>query len=155
MDGMPRRVADYAAQFGNWNLLISCCAFLLGAAQLGLPLQHDRQLALRPDGRAEPVARELDRVAGLLAAADLQLRRDPARRRRPVRVRRSRREARDHARRGVGGQKPKSRGGDAHVTERRDHSRRGEITDVGTPSEHASEVVAAQIATFGDRAAHA
>src|SRR5213595_3987071 len=34
MEGMPRRVADYAAQFGDWNLLISCFAFLLGAAQL-------------------------------------------------------------------------------------------------------------------------
>jgi cytochrome c oxidase subunit I len=34
MDGMPRRVADYAAQFGDWNLLISCFGFLLGLAQL-------------------------------------------------------------------------------------------------------------------------
>ncbi len=34
MDGMPRRVADYASQFGNWNLLISCFAFMLGAMQL-------------------------------------------------------------------------------------------------------------------------
>jgi cytochrome c oxidase subunit 1 len=34
MDGMPRRVADYAEQFGNWNLLISVFAFMLGAAQL-------------------------------------------------------------------------------------------------------------------------
>ncbi|MFN8163820.1 MAG: cbb3-type cytochrome c oxidase subunit I [Solirubrobacterales bacterium] len=34
MDGMPRRVADYATQFGNWNLLISVFGFLLGAAQL-------------------------------------------------------------------------------------------------------------------------
>ncbi|HET7591101.1 MAG TPA: cbb3-type cytochrome c oxidase subunit I [Solirubrobacterales bacterium] len=34
MDGMPRRVADYAAQFGDWNLLISVFGFLLGAAQL-------------------------------------------------------------------------------------------------------------------------
>jgi cytochrome c oxidase subunit 1 len=34
MDGMPRRVVDYAAQFGNWNLLISVFGFLLGAAQL-------------------------------------------------------------------------------------------------------------------------
>ena len=34
MDGMPRRVADYATQFGNWNLLISCFAFMLGAVQL-------------------------------------------------------------------------------------------------------------------------
>jgi len=34
MDGMPRRVADYASQYGNWNLLISISAFSLGAAQL-------------------------------------------------------------------------------------------------------------------------
>ncbi len=34
MDGMPRRVADYATQFGEWNLLISVFGFLLGAAQL-------------------------------------------------------------------------------------------------------------------------
>jgi cytochrome c oxidase subunit I len=34
MEGMPRRVADYAAQFGSWNLAISGFAFLLGAAQL-------------------------------------------------------------------------------------------------------------------------
>ena len=34
MEGMPRRVADYAAQFGNWNLVISISSFLLGLAQL-------------------------------------------------------------------------------------------------------------------------
>ena len=34
MQGMPRRVADYSAQFGDWNLFISLCGFLLGAAQL-------------------------------------------------------------------------------------------------------------------------
>jgi cytochrome c oxidase subunit I len=34
MDGMPRRVADYAAQFGDWNLLITVFSFLLGLAQL-------------------------------------------------------------------------------------------------------------------------
>ena len=34
MDGMPRRVVDYATQFGEWNLLISVFGFLLGAAQL-------------------------------------------------------------------------------------------------------------------------
>ena len=27
-------LANYAATFGDWNLFISCCAFLLGAAQL-------------------------------------------------------------------------------------------------------------------------
>ena len=34
MDGMPRRVADYASQYGDWNLLISVSAFVLGAVQL-------------------------------------------------------------------------------------------------------------------------
>ncbi|MEZ5075073.1 MAG: cbb3-type cytochrome c oxidase subunit I [Solirubrobacterales bacterium] len=34
MEGMPRRVADYAAQFGDWNLVISIFAFILGAVQL-------------------------------------------------------------------------------------------------------------------------
>ena len=44
--------------------------------------------------RGQPVARAHARVAGLLAAADLQLRRRPDRRRRPVRVRRPGRRAR-------------------------------------------------------------
>jgi cytochrome c oxidase subunit I len=34
MEGMPRRVSDYAAQFGDWNLAISVFGFLLGLAQL-------------------------------------------------------------------------------------------------------------------------
>jgi cytochrome c oxidase subunit 1 len=34
MEGMPRRVSDYAAQFGDWNLAISLAAFTLGLAQL-------------------------------------------------------------------------------------------------------------------------
>ncbi|MBK5111020.1 MAG: cbb3-type cytochrome c oxidase subunit I [Thermoleophilia bacterium] len=34
MDGMPRRVADYASVYGDWNLFISVSAFLLGAVQL-------------------------------------------------------------------------------------------------------------------------
>ncbi len=34
MEGMPRRVADYAAQFGTWNLIISISSFFLGLAQL-------------------------------------------------------------------------------------------------------------------------
>jgi cytochrome c oxidase subunit 1 len=34
MEGMPRRVADYAAQFGSWNLVISISSFFLGLAQL-------------------------------------------------------------------------------------------------------------------------
>jgi cytochrome c oxidase subunit 1 len=34
MDGMPRRVADYAAEYADWNLFISVSAFALGLAQL-------------------------------------------------------------------------------------------------------------------------
>ncbi len=34
MDGMPRRVADYASQYGDWNLVVSISAFFLGAVQL-------------------------------------------------------------------------------------------------------------------------
>jgi cytochrome c oxidase subunit I len=34
MEGMPRRVADYAMQFGEWNLAITVFSFVLGAAQL-------------------------------------------------------------------------------------------------------------------------
>jgi cytochrome c oxidase subunit 1 len=34
MAGMPRRVSDYATQFGDWNLAISVAGFMLGAAQL-------------------------------------------------------------------------------------------------------------------------
>ena len=99
MEGMPRRVADYAEQFGNWNLLISCFAFMLGAAQLVFLYNMVVSWRFGPRAPRQPLARQLDRVAGLLAAADLQLRRDPARRRRAVRVRRPRRQTRDHGRR--------------------------------------------------------
>jgi cytochrome c oxidase subunit 1 len=34
LEGMPRRVADYAEQFAEWNLVISIFSFILGAAQL-------------------------------------------------------------------------------------------------------------------------
>ena len=99
MDGMPRRVADYATQFGDWNLLISCGAFMLGAVQLVFLYNMVVSWRFGPRADGQPLARQLDRVAGLLAAADLQLRRDPARRRRPLRVRRARRPPRDHGRR--------------------------------------------------------
>ena len=32
LQGMPRRVADYAPEFGNWNLIISLASFGLGAS---------------------------------------------------------------------------------------------------------------------------
>src|SRR5581483_10795274 len=56
-----------------------------------LPLQHDRQLGPRAPRRGKPLARDDARVAGLVAAAVLQLRRAPAGRGQPVRVRRARR----------------------------------------------------------------
>ncbi|MGI8633327.1 MAG: cytochrome c oxidase subunit I [Solirubrobacterales bacterium] len=34
MAGMPRRVADYAAEFAGWNLFISIAAFIMGLGQL-------------------------------------------------------------------------------------------------------------------------
>ena len=34
IQGMPRRVAEYAAKFADWNLFISICAWILGASTL-------------------------------------------------------------------------------------------------------------------------
>ena len=99
IQGMPRRVADYAPRFADLNLFISIASFGARRLDARLPLQHDHELALRPARRREPVALADARVAGQLAAADLQLRRDPAGRRQPVRVRRARRAARGLQRR--------------------------------------------------------
>ena len=52
-----------------------------------LRLQRDHLVVARRARAGQPVARADDRVAGLLAAADLQLRRRAARRRRPVQLR--------------------------------------------------------------------
>ncbi len=59
-----------------------------------LRLQRRRLLATRAAGRGQPLARPFDRVAGVLAAARVQLRRGADGRRRAVRVRRARRRAR-------------------------------------------------------------
>ena len=64
------------------------------ALDADLRLQHGLVVAGRRARRGQPVALADARVAGLLAAADLQLRPRPDRRRRPVRVRRPRRGAR-------------------------------------------------------------
>ena len=40
VQGMPRRVADYAEQFAGWNLFISIASFVLGPQHAGLRLQH-------------------------------------------------------------------------------------------------------------------
>ena len=92
--GMPRRVFDYSSEFGDLNLVISIASFVLGASVDHLLLQHDHELGAWADRRLQPVAREHDRVAGLVAAARLQLRRDPTGRRRAVRVRRAGRASR-------------------------------------------------------------
>ena len=94
IQGMPRRVAEYAQKFAAWNLFISISLIHARPQHADLPLQHGRQLARRPAGGGQPMARADARVAGVLAAAGLQLRRRPDRRRRPVRVRRPRRGAR-------------------------------------------------------------
>ena len=94
VDGMPRRVADYADQFATLNLLISVSSFLFGLSFLVFLYNMITSWLRGPEGGGEPVARALDRVAGVLTAADLQLRRDPDRGRRPVRVRRAGRGAR-------------------------------------------------------------
>ena len=95
LQGMPRRVADYAHRFADINLFISIASFGLGASTLVFLYNMINSLGARPVAEGEPVARADARVAGLLAAADLQLRRDPAGRRQSVRVRRPRRAARD------------------------------------------------------------
>ena len=53
MDGMPRRVVDYAAQFGDWNVLISAFGFLLGAAQL--VFLYNMVVSWRFGPRADPI----------------------------------------------------------------------------------------------------
>ena len=88
LQGMPRRVADYAPEFGNWNFVISIASFGLGASTVVFLYNMIVSWRRGPIAPGEPVARAHARVAGVLAAADLQLRRDPAGRREPVRVRR-------------------------------------------------------------------
>ena len=94
IDGMPRRVADYAEQYATWNAIISISAFIFGASFLIFLYNMIASWRHGPAGGREPVACALDRVAGVLAAADLQLRRDPDGGGRPVRVRHARRRAR-------------------------------------------------------------
>ena len=88
LDGMPRRVADYAPRFADFNLFISIASFLLGASTLVFFYNMIKSWRSGPPAPGEPVARADAGVARQLAAADLQLRRDPAGRRRAVRVRR-------------------------------------------------------------------
>src|ERR1044072_3940038 len=54
MDGMPRRVADYATQFGEWNLLISVFAFMLAAAHLTFLYSRGISWRASPNATANP-----------------------------------------------------------------------------------------------------
>ena len=94
IEGMPRRVADYADQFATWNAIISISAFIFGLSFLIFVYNMVASWRHGPLGRGQPLARALDRVAGLLAAARVQLRRGADGGRRPLRVRRAGRRAR-------------------------------------------------------------
>ena len=90
IDGMPRRVADYAEQYATWNAIISISAFIFGASFLIFLYNMIASWRHGPAAVGNPWRAQLDRVAGVLAAAGVQLRRGADRGRRPVRVRRAR-----------------------------------------------------------------
>ena len=94
LQGMPRRVAEYAAKFAAWNLFISISAFILGLSTLIFLYNMVASWRGGPRAASNPWRGADARVAGLLAAPDLQLRRRSDRRRRALRVRRARRRAR-------------------------------------------------------------
>ena len=73
VQGMPRRVADYPEQFAGWNLFISLASSCSGCRR-SCSSTTSSLVARRPARGGEPVARAHARVAGVLAAADLQLR---------------------------------------------------------------------------------
>ena len=112
VNGMPRRVADYADEFATWNLIISLASFGAGHQHADLRLQHDRLVARRRPRDRQPVARDDAGVAGVLPAAGVQLRPDPDGRRRAVRVRRAGRGPR-HLRPGRAGRGQGDPGGHA------------------------------------------
>ena len=64
LQGMPRRVADYAGRFADLNLFISIASFGLGASTLVFLYNMIWSLEARRAGRREPVARAHARVAG-------------------------------------------------------------------------------------------
>ena len=94
VQGMPRRVADYAEQWAGWNLAISIMSFFLGLSALVFAYNIIASWRGGPHAESNPWRALTLEWQVTLAAADLQLRRDPDGRRRPVRVRRPRRGAR-------------------------------------------------------------
>ena len=115
LQGMPRRVCRLLGgvrglEHGHLDLLVPA-----RRVDDRLLLQRDRQLDARPEGAVQPVARADARMAGELAAAGVQLRRDPAGRRQSVRVRRPGRQARGAERRRRRGRHEKAAGEEEEV----------------------------------------
>ena len=52
LQGMPRRVADYAPQFADWNMFISIASFALGASTIVFLYNMIIELGARPDRAA-------------------------------------------------------------------------------------------------------
>ena len=91
IQGMPRRVAEYAVEVRRLEPVhLDLRASILGLSTLIFLYNIVASWRGGPRAAANPWRGADARVAGLLAAADLQLRRRPHRRRRPLRVRRAR-----------------------------------------------------------------
>ena len=82
LQGMPRRVADYADRFADFNLVISIASFALGASTLVFLYNMIWSWKYGPEAEANPWHALTLEWQVELAASDLQLRRDPAGRRR-------------------------------------------------------------------------
>ena len=95
IEGMPRRVADYAPKFASLNMFISLASFGLGASAIVFLYNMITSWRFGAIAPANPWRALTLEWQVSVAAADLQLRRDPAGRRLAVRVRRPRRAARD------------------------------------------------------------
>ena len=88
MKGMPRRVSTYEPSLQGLNAWVSISAFVLGFSMLIFLVQRRLLADLRAQaGRGQPVALEVDRVAGAHPGAGQQLRADPGVRLRSLRLR--------------------------------------------------------------------
>ena len=86
LQGMPRRVADYAPLFAGGNFVASISAFVLGASVILFFYNVIYSWRNGPDRRGESVGREDAGVDNRHASAAGELRRDPGRHVWPVRV---------------------------------------------------------------------
>ncbi len=95
LQGMPRRVADYAHRFADINLFISIASFGLGASTLVFLYNMARSWAHGPIAPANPWRSLTLEWQVSSPPPTFNFDEVPAGRRQPVRVRRARREARD------------------------------------------------------------